>query len=192
MVVSIYQAGESLYELFDKVCVINEGRMAYFGPADRARQYFIDMGYEPANRQTTADFLVAGECTLIVHISSSQSNLAYFCSHGSKRTYRSIWIRISCATQRHRVRRLLQKVRHCTTKSGRYGVVPQRIRGTASTLIGLQGELPCGTCEDYAAFEPVYHLNPYAGESVDAPQDTDHQGCHRGSSRCTGVGDVCL
>jgi ATP-binding cassette, subfamily G (WHITE), member 2, SNQ2 len=35
--------------------------MAYFGRADQARQYFIDMGYEPANRQTTADFLVA--CT---------------------------------------------------------------------------------------------------------------------------------
>lgn len=32
--------------------------MAYFGPANQARQYFIDMGYEPANRQTTADFLV--------------------------------------------------------------------------------------------------------------------------------------
>lgn len=32
--------------------------MAYFGPADKARQYFIDMGYQPANRQTTADFLV--------------------------------------------------------------------------------------------------------------------------------------
>jgi len=59
-VVSIYQAGESLYQLFDKVCVIYEGRMAYFGRADQARQYFIDLGYEPANRQTTADFLVAG------------------------------------------------------------------------------------------------------------------------------------
>ncbi|KAH9920627.1 pleiotropic drug resistance ABC transporter [Fomitopsis serialis] len=58
-VVSIYQAGEQLYDHFDKVCVIYEGRMAYFGPANRARQYFIDMGYEPANRQTTADFLVA-------------------------------------------------------------------------------------------------------------------------------------
>ncbi|EMD36973.1 hypothetical protein CERSUDRAFT_114880 [Gelatoporia subvermispora B] len=58
-IVSIYQAGESLYEHFDKVCVIYEGKMAYFGPANRARQYFIDMGYEPANRQTTADFLVA-------------------------------------------------------------------------------------------------------------------------------------
>jgi ATP-binding cassette subfamily G (WHITE) protein 2 (SNQ2) len=33
--------------------------MAYFGPANQAKQYFIDMGYEPANRQTTADFLVA-------------------------------------------------------------------------------------------------------------------------------------
>ena len=61
-VVSIYQAGEQLYELFDKVCVIYEGRMAYFGPANRARQYSIDMGYQPANRQTTADFLVVGEC----------------------------------------------------------------------------------------------------------------------------------
>ncbi|PCH34845.1 pleiotropic drug resistance ABC transporter [Wolfiporia cocos MD-104 SS10] len=58
-IVSIYQAGEPLYELFDKVCVIYEGKMAYFGPAKRARQYFIDMGYEPAHRQTTADFLVA-------------------------------------------------------------------------------------------------------------------------------------
>lgn len=57
--VAIYQAGEQLYELFNKVCVIYEGRQVYFGPADRARQYFIDMGYEPANRQTTADFLVA-------------------------------------------------------------------------------------------------------------------------------------
>ncbi len=58
-IVSIYQAGERLYEVFDKVCLIYEGRMIYFGPADQARQYFVDMGYAPANRQTTADFLVA-------------------------------------------------------------------------------------------------------------------------------------
>ncbi|KAA1475296.1 pleiotropic drug resistance ABC transporter [Dentipellis sp. KUC8613] len=59
MIVSIYQAGEQIYDLFDKVCVIYEGRMAYFGPANRARQYFIDMGFQPAPRQTTADFVVA-------------------------------------------------------------------------------------------------------------------------------------
>ncbi|KIM37032.1 hypothetical protein M413DRAFT_448754 [Hebeloma cylindrosporum] len=57
--VSIYQAAESLCEYFDKVCVIDAGRMVYFGPADQAKQYFLDMGYEPANRQTTPDFLVA-------------------------------------------------------------------------------------------------------------------------------------
>jgi len=33
--------------------------MAYYGPASLARQYFIDMGYQPANCQTTPDFLVA-------------------------------------------------------------------------------------------------------------------------------------
>ncbi|KAH6877437.1 pleiotropic drug resistance ABC transporter [Coprinopsis sp. MPI-PUGE-AT-0042] len=58
-IVSIYQAGESLADLFDKICLIYEGKMVYFGPARLARQYFIDMGYEPANRQTTPDFLVS-------------------------------------------------------------------------------------------------------------------------------------
>ncbi|KAG2126806.1 ABC-2 type transporter-domain-containing protein [Suillus clintonianus] len=58
-IVSLYQAGESLYDLFDKVCVIAEGKMAYFGPAKSAKDYFIGMGFEPQNRQTTPDFLVA-------------------------------------------------------------------------------------------------------------------------------------
>ncbi|KAG6909483.1 hypothetical protein DXG01_017205 [Tephrocybe rancida] len=58
-IVSIYQAGESLYRHFDKVCLIYEGKMVYYGPGEQARQYFIDMGYEPAPRQTTSDFLVS-------------------------------------------------------------------------------------------------------------------------------------
>ncbi|KAJ7126742.1 ABC-2 type transporter-domain-containing protein [Mycena epipterygia] len=59
-VVSIYQASETLYSLFDKVCVISEGRMVYFGPADQARDYFLSIGYAPqAERQTTPDFIVS-------------------------------------------------------------------------------------------------------------------------------------
>ncbi|KAF9650879.1 pleiotropic drug resistance ABC transporter [Thelephora ganbajun] len=54
-----YQASESVSKLFHKVCLIYEGRMAYFGPSNLARQYFIDLGFEPVNRQTTPDFLVA-------------------------------------------------------------------------------------------------------------------------------------
>ncbi|KAJ7852054.1 pleiotropic drug resistance ABC transporter [Mycena olivaceomarginata] len=59
-IVSIYQASESLYALFDKVCVLSEGRMVYFGRADQARDYFLSLGYVPqAERQTTPDFLVS-------------------------------------------------------------------------------------------------------------------------------------
>lgn len=43
-ILSLYQAGESLYKHFDKVCLLYEGRMVYYGPADQAKQYFIDMG----------------------------------------------------------------------------------------------------------------------------------------------------
>ncbi|KAF9208169.1 hypothetical protein BGZ49_009566 [Haplosporangium sp. Z 27] len=57
--VSIYQASENIYDLFDKVLVLYEGRCVYFGPADQARQYFIDLGFYCPARQTTADFLTA-------------------------------------------------------------------------------------------------------------------------------------
>lgn len=45
-VATIYQAGEGLFDKFDKVCVIYEGRMAYFGPANQARQVSVLMVYE--------------------------------------------------------------------------------------------------------------------------------------------------
>jgi len=43
-IVSIYQASQTIYQHFDKVCVIYEGRMAYYGPVDAAKDYFIGMG----------------------------------------------------------------------------------------------------------------------------------------------------
>jgi len=55
--VSLYQAGESLYNLVDKVLVIHEGQCLYFGSADRAKDYFLDLGFECPDRATTADFL---------------------------------------------------------------------------------------------------------------------------------------
>ncbi|ORY82114.1 bfr1+ protein [Protomyces lactucae-debilis] len=58
-IVCIYQAGEHLYEVFDKVTVVYAGRQIYFGPAESAKQYFVDMGFECPQRQTTADFLTA-------------------------------------------------------------------------------------------------------------------------------------
>lgn len=57
--VTLYQAGEGIYEVMDKVMVIDQGRCIYEGPANEAKQYFIDLGFECPERQTTADFLTA-------------------------------------------------------------------------------------------------------------------------------------
>ncbi|KAF9416671.1 hypothetical protein BGZ94_010157 [Podila epigama] len=57
--VSIYQASENIYDLFDKVLLLYDGRCIYFGPAEEARNYFINMGFDCPTRQTTADFLTA-------------------------------------------------------------------------------------------------------------------------------------
>ncbi|KAI8961493.1 ABC-2 type transporter-domain-containing protein [Daldinia sp. FL1419] len=57
--VTLYQAGEGIYELMDKVLVIDQGRQIFSGPAKDAKQYFTDLGFECPERQTTADFLTA-------------------------------------------------------------------------------------------------------------------------------------
>ncbi|KAK1456402.1 ABC-2 type transporter [Colletotrichum melonis] len=57
--VSLYQAGESLYDLVDKVLLIDKGKCLYFGPSESAKQYFIDLGFNCPDRWTTADFLTS-------------------------------------------------------------------------------------------------------------------------------------
>lgn len=58
-IVTLYQAGEGIYELMDKVLVIEEGRMIYQGPAKEAKAYFLNLGFYCPDRQTTADFLTS-------------------------------------------------------------------------------------------------------------------------------------
>ncbi|KAJ2840855.1 ATP-binding cassette transporter snq2, partial [Coemansia sp. 'formosensis'] len=57
VVATIYQASESIYRLFDKVMVIDQGRQLYFGPIDEAVTYFESIGIYKPPRQTTSDFL---------------------------------------------------------------------------------------------------------------------------------------
>lgn len=59
--VSLYQASENIYRLFDKVLVIDSGRQVYFGPAQEARGYFESLGFLPRPRQTTPDYVTG--CT---------------------------------------------------------------------------------------------------------------------------------
>jgi ABC-type multidrug transport system ATPase subunit len=61
MFVTLYQAGEGIYDQFDKVLLLNEGRCVYFGPTKAARDYMVSLGYKNLPRQTTADYLTG--CT---------------------------------------------------------------------------------------------------------------------------------
>ena len=57
--VALYQAGESLWNCFDKVLLIDEGECCFFGPTDDAVRYFKDLGFEQPERWTSADFLTS-------------------------------------------------------------------------------------------------------------------------------------
>ncbi|KAJ5974472.1 hypothetical protein N7481_011682 [Penicillium waksmanii] len=57
--VAIYQAPQTAYNQFDKVQVLYQGRQIFFGPAARARPYFVRLGFHSPERQTTPDFLTS-------------------------------------------------------------------------------------------------------------------------------------
>lgn len=58
-IVSLYQASQAIYDHFDKAIVLYEGRQIYFGSATDARRFFVDMGFDCPERQTTGDFLTS-------------------------------------------------------------------------------------------------------------------------------------
>lgn len=60
---TLYQASDSIFDLFDKVMVLDEGRCIYFGPTADAKDYFLDMGFYCSARKSTPDFLT-GLCNL--------------------------------------------------------------------------------------------------------------------------------
>lgn len=59
--VSLYQASENIYQIFDKVMVIDGGKQVFFGPTTEARAYFEGLGFAPRPRQTSPDYLTG--CT---------------------------------------------------------------------------------------------------------------------------------
>ncbi|KAH8695660.1 ABC-2 type transporter-domain-containing protein [Talaromyces proteolyticus] len=57
-IVSLDQASEAIYGTFDKVILLYEGRQVFYGRCDRAKDYFIQMGWWSPPSQNTADFLI--------------------------------------------------------------------------------------------------------------------------------------
>ncbi|KAF2160175.1 hypothetical protein M409DRAFT_70682 [Zasmidium cellare ATCC 36951] len=58
-ILTLYQAGNAIYELFDKVLVLEKGLQIYYGPAKSARQFMEDLGFVCADGANVADFLTS-------------------------------------------------------------------------------------------------------------------------------------
>lgn len=58
-VVTLYQAGNGIFDLFDKVLVLDEGRQIYYGPTNMAKGYFEDLGFVCPTGANVADFLTS-------------------------------------------------------------------------------------------------------------------------------------
>lgn len=56
-IVTLYQAGNGIYNLFDKVLVLDEGTQIYYGPMKLARPFMEDLGFICDDSANVADFL---------------------------------------------------------------------------------------------------------------------------------------
>lgn len=56
-IVTLYQAGNGIYNLFDKALVIDQGKQIYYGPLKQARPFMEDLGFVCRDGANVADFL---------------------------------------------------------------------------------------------------------------------------------------
>ncbi|EFQ32652.1 ABC-2 type transporter [Colletotrichum graminicola M1.001] len=56
-IVTLYQAGNGIYNLFDKVLVLDNGKEMYYGPASEARPFMERLGFIYSDGANVADFL---------------------------------------------------------------------------------------------------------------------------------------
>lgn len=59
IIATLYQVGNGIYNQFDKVMVLAEGRQIYYGPVSEAKGYFEEMGCVCAPGANIADFLTS-------------------------------------------------------------------------------------------------------------------------------------
>ncbi|KAH6988347.1 putative ABC transporter [Ilyonectria destructans] len=56
-IVTLYQAGNGIYDHFDKVLVLDEGKQVYYGPREEAVPFMQDLGFLKQSGSNSADFL---------------------------------------------------------------------------------------------------------------------------------------
>ncbi|KAG9193646.1 hypothetical protein G6011_03681 [Alternaria panax] len=56
-IVTLYQAGNGIYDLFDKVLVLDEGKQVFYGTREQARPFMEEQGFVCSDGANVADFL---------------------------------------------------------------------------------------------------------------------------------------
>lgn len=56
-IVTLYQAGNGIYNLFNKVLILEEGKQIYYGPMHKARPFMEGLGFVCKDSANVADFL---------------------------------------------------------------------------------------------------------------------------------------
>lgn len=56
-IVTLYQAGNGIYDLFDKVLVLDEGKQIFYGPMPQAKSFMEDLGFVYTDGANIADYL---------------------------------------------------------------------------------------------------------------------------------------
>lgn len=59
IIATMYQAGNGIYDEFDKILVLADGRVTYYGPRHLAREYFEGLGFSCPKGANIADFLTS-------------------------------------------------------------------------------------------------------------------------------------
>ncbi|KFH43201.1 ABC transporter G family-like protein [Hapsidospora chrysogenum ATCC 11550] len=56
-IMTLYQAGNGIYDLFDKVLILDEGKQTFYGPARRAKPFMEELGFLYTDGANIADYL---------------------------------------------------------------------------------------------------------------------------------------
>jgi ABC-type multidrug transport system ATPase subunit len=56
-IVTLYQAGNGIYDLFDKALVLDEGKQIFYGPASAAKPFMESLGFGYTDGANVADYL---------------------------------------------------------------------------------------------------------------------------------------
>lgn len=129
--VSLYQAGEGIYELFDKVMVLDQGHQIYYGPASEARNYFESLGFKSMPRQSTADYLTG--CTdpsERQYVPGRSPTDVLFSPQGLERSFR--------ASSFHQ--RSISSIEKCKTRHRSDNAVPETTP-RKENMLGIRGQV---------------------------------------------------